>query len=106
MIDVAFKQIFGKEKNKRLVEIGLLNFGLPDATGKDEGFVHRYSIRNDRNGMQLTDALRFSVTITLRTNSLGKRPREKSQEGVSIDIIQRVTGLSAEEITDLNDQFK
>ena len=192
--------------------LGLLNFGLPDATGKDEGFVHRYSIRNDRNGMQLTDALQFvfmevgrfdkplnecnsfedkflyyfknlpnfamkpetqndgyfeqlleaaeysnmtkaereaynrRLKIQRDNYAADEFAREKAEreiaegrargleegraegrtegraegesakardvakglirEGVSIDIIQRVTGLSAEEITDLNDQFK
>ena len=39
--------------------LGLLNFELSDDTAKEEGFVHRYSLRNDRNGGQLTDALQY-----------------------------------------------
>jgi len=39
--------------------LGLLNFALPDEFGKEEGCVHRYSLRNDSTGQQMPEMLQF-----------------------------------------------
>ena len=39
--------------------LGLLNFSLPTKSLKEEGWVHRYSLRNDHTGGLLTDKVSY-----------------------------------------------